>query len=225
MVLNPTYSHISLKALENLLSYPASVLHLSIPLPGFATKGDGWSRVRDRFSHPLSPRAVSHALSSTFDTLAAFNLTGGALFSDHDGSRLSMRPFQRLKVAIIPPELFFSAQNPSANLDKLLPRSRKSLIVNHTLISSFLIPIPNVSLHLCPLRIFLLFSGFAPSFPSSWPPLRRDTLTPPATSAPSLSWLSSFAAHKSSNTPSLAEVKIAEINYGPATRWKYDTAE
>lgn len=144
LVLSPS-SRISINAFQNLMSYPAFLLHLKIPLPGVVRERSNCFLQQAKFSYPLSPKAISHALSPTFKTLESLDLEGGTLFPGHDGSTFSMTSFQKLKAATIPAELFFSKRSQSTSLDQLLPRSLMSLEVSSAPALPFFNPIPDLS--------------------------------------------------------------------------------
>ncbi|KAL9617700.1 MAG: hypothetical protein Q9160_007533 [Pyrenula sp. 1 TL-2023] len=169
-----SYSKVSPVNLENLLSYPRALKHLSLPVPILPLPGLAGQSLWAGVDGPLSPAAVNRALSPTAHSIQSLEIHGKLQYwpDGHDGSQLSLRDFSALKTATIPAYLLFSTFSHSElriGLHRLLPASIEDITI-HFRTSSSPDPFSFSRISTSPLPWLL---GLAHHRPSSIPRLRR----------------------------------------------------
>lgn len=142
---------ISTHDLQNLLTYPEELTHLSIPLPAVENRDRAGRTLIAQMDGLLSPSAITRSLSPAASSLQSLEIHGHMQnFPDgHDGSQLSLREFKALRTATLSAHLFFTASaSLTIDLYTLLPPSICEITVRPFFISllpSSVLPILQIS--------------------------------------------------------------------------------
>lgn len=129
---------ISPYSLRNLLQYPTSLSHLSIPLPGGENFIHAGRTTVAFMNDPLSPGGdIARALAPAAFSLRSLEIHGHAQdFPGHDGTRLPLRGFTALQSAKLSSLLFFPppehVNTDPTGLYELLPPAIEEITVSST---------------------------------------------------------------------------------------------